>query len=227
MPQRLNWQINRKMEYPYAAPPPKKQVAYIFDTNKCIECQTCTLACKTCWTSGKGQEHIFWNNVETRPYGGYPTGWDLKLLEKKGPAFWENGLLKSQTIFEDHGPLDPPTGHLPDECDYAFPNLAPDRMCTIFHPCMFRICFSIKSSAPELKHPKPSIGILKKTPIFWVHYSYPDPPIKSLTGLKSGGDKVLAWNGKGEKIFDVPFTEPVYIRKHFDEHNQVYRHNTT
>ena len=53
----------------------------IFDTNKCIACQTCTVACKTAWTSGKGEETIFWNNVETKPYGGYPVGWDQRLLE--------------------------------------------------------------------------------------------------------------------------------------------------
>ena len=80
MTQRPNWHIGRPMEYPYDAAKPARQVAYIFDTNKCIECQTCTVACKSAWTSGKGQETIFWNNVETKPYGGYPMGWDTKLL---------------------------------------------------------------------------------------------------------------------------------------------------
>ena len=77
-----NWQLNRKMEYQYEDQRPDRQIAYIFDTNKCIECQTCTIACKTTWTSGKGQEEIFWNNVETKPYGGYPQAWDIKLLEQ-------------------------------------------------------------------------------------------------------------------------------------------------
>ena len=31
-----------------------KQFAAVFDINKCIACQTCTLACKTTWTSGQG-----------------------------------------------------------------------------------------------------------------------------------------------------------------------------
>ncbi|MCC6750172.1 MAG: dehydrogenase [Deltaproteobacteria bacterium] len=126
MPKRTNWQIGREMEYPYEGAPPAKQVAYIFDTNKCIECQTCTIACKTTWTSGKGQEHIFWNNVETKPYGGYPQGWDLRLLEKLEPASWEGGALKSKTIFEGNNPLDPPNGHLPTAPDYAAPNLGED-----------------------------------------------------------------------------------------------------
>ncbi|MCZ7582043.1 MAG: hypothetical protein M5R36_01225 [Deltaproteobacteria bacterium] len=126
MPKRTNWHIGREMDYPYEAPPPKKQVAYIFDINKCIECQTCTIACKTCWTSGKGQENIFFNNVETKPYGGYPTAWDLRLHEIQGPAQWKNGVLQSKTIFETHGPLDPPTGHRPEAADYNMPNLGED-----------------------------------------------------------------------------------------------------
>jgi len=126
MPKRQNWHIGREMTYPYDAPLPQKQVAYIFDTNKCIECQTCTIACKNGWTSGKGQEIIFWNNVETKPYGSYPMAWDLKLLEKRKPAQWQGGKLKSETIFEDHGLLDPPTGHLPLASDYTSVNLGED-----------------------------------------------------------------------------------------------------
>jgi len=126
MPKRFNWQLGREMEYPYDAPPPKRQVAYIFDTNKCIACQTCTVACKTCWTSGKGQEHIFWNNVETKPYGGYPVGWDLKLLEQSDPARWQGGKLTSLTIFETDGAGKPPRGHRPAPDDYATPNLGED-----------------------------------------------------------------------------------------------------
>lgn len=127
MPTRHNWQLGRDMEYPYDASPPEKQVAYIFDTNKCIECQTCTVACKTCWTSGKGQETIFWNNVETKPYGGYPVGWDLRLLEKTGAARWKkDGALESPTIFETEDAKQPPNGHRPSVEDYASPNLGED-----------------------------------------------------------------------------------------------------
>ncbi len=126
MPNRNNWQLGREITYPYDAPPPQKQVAYIFDINKCIECQTCTIACKTAWTSGKGEESIFWNNVETKPYGGYPTTWDLKLLERREPAKWEGNVLKSKTIFEGNSPLDPPDGHLPDTMDYSALNLGED-----------------------------------------------------------------------------------------------------
>jgi len=126
MPQVDNWQLDRKAEYPYEVAPPKRQVAYIFDTNKCIACQTCTVACKTCWTSGKGEEAIFWNNVETRPYGGYPVGWDTRLLEKAGPAKWQGKKLLSLTVFEAGGAGRPPLGHRPETIDYATPNLGED-----------------------------------------------------------------------------------------------------
>jgi nitrate reductase beta subunit len=123
---RSNWQIGRKMEYPYEGPPPQRQVAYVFDINKCIACQTCTIACKTCWTSGKGQETNFWNNVESKPYGGYPVGWDTRLMEDVGPAEWENRQLTTLTIFETDGDKKPPRGHRPSAEDYSAPNLGED-----------------------------------------------------------------------------------------------------
>jgi len=126
MPKRFNRHIGREMEYPYDGPPPERQVAYVFDTNKCIACQTCTVACKTCWTTGKGQEIIFWNNVETKPYGSYPLGWDTRLLEGTPDAAWKGDRLETPTIFETEEPNRPPFGHLPGVEDYAAPNLGED-----------------------------------------------------------------------------------------------------
>ncbi len=57
---------------------PKRQFAAVFNINRCIACQTCTMACKSTWTFSEGQEHMWWNNVETKPYGGYPHHWDVK-----------------------------------------------------------------------------------------------------------------------------------------------------
>ena len=79
-----NWQIGRTMSYWYAENRPKRQFGAVFDINKCIACQTCTLACKTTWTSGRGQEYMLWNNVETKPYGFYPLAWDVELLNQLG-----------------------------------------------------------------------------------------------------------------------------------------------
>ena len=50
------------------------QLGMVMDLNKCIGCQTCTVACKTLWTGGEGQDTMYWMNVETRPGEGYPRG---------------------------------------------------------------------------------------------------------------------------------------------------------
>ena len=54
----------------------KRQVAMIIDLNKCIGCQTCTVACKTNWTSGEGQEGMWFNQVYTAPGYGTPKNWE-------------------------------------------------------------------------------------------------------------------------------------------------------
>ncbi|MBZ0190218.1 MAG: 4Fe-4S dicluster domain-containing protein [Candidatus Kuenenia stuttgartiensis] len=69
------------MEYPYFESRPKHQFAAVFNINRCIACQTCTMACKSTWTFNKGQEFMWWNNVETKPYGGFPQSWDVKTLK--------------------------------------------------------------------------------------------------------------------------------------------------
>lgn len=52
-----------------------RQIAMVMDLNKCIGCQTCTVACKFQWTNREGREYMYWNNVETRPGKGYPLNW--------------------------------------------------------------------------------------------------------------------------------------------------------
>lgn len=128
MPNVKNWQLGREMEYPYEDKRPKRQAAYVFDTNKCIACQTCTVACKTTWTSGQGQESMFWNNVETKPYGFYPQGWDMKLLDKLGPQEWNENRYEGKTVFEAPPPGEKVTGHLPAYSDYSHPNLGEDEI---------------------------------------------------------------------------------------------------
>lgn len=122
-----NWQLGRDMAYWYPEARPTRQFAAVFDTNKCIACQTCTLACKTTWTSGKGQEYMLWNNVETKPYGFYPTAWDVKLLgELHGQQTWDSGPYPGRTIFEAARPGERALGWRPEEMDYAYPNLGED-----------------------------------------------------------------------------------------------------
>lgn len=126
MPKVFNWQIGREMEYPYEAAYPEKQFAAVFDINKCIACQTCTVACKNAWTSGRGQEYMFWNNVESKPYGFYPLGWDVRLMEMLGPQTWEGNTYTGATIFEAKPREEAALGFLPDDLDWAHPNLGED-----------------------------------------------------------------------------------------------------
>jgi len=37
----------------------------------------------------------------------------------------------------------------------------------------------------------------------------------------------VGWDDHGNEIARVPFTEPVYVREHWDAKFGAYRHNTT
>lgn len=52
-----------------------RQVAMVLDLNKCLGCQTCTIACKKMWNKDQGTNYTYWNNVETHPGQGYPRQW--------------------------------------------------------------------------------------------------------------------------------------------------------
>jgi nitrate reductase beta subunit len=142
-----NWQIGRAMAYPYEEKHPRRQFAFVFNTNRCIGCQTCTMACKSTWTFSKGQEYMWWNNVETKPYGGYPQHWDAKLLAmleaaNPGGQSWEGatddpgkapyGHFEGKTIFEAAagrvGPEGPQAalGYLPTDAEWRHPNIHED-----------------------------------------------------------------------------------------------------
>ncbi|MBF0517561.1 MAG: dehydrogenase [Nitrospirae bacterium] len=123
-----NWQLGRNASYIYPQVRPKKQWAMVFDLNKCIACQTCSLACKTTWTSGKGQEYMFWNNVETKPYGGYPVGWDMGILSKLGPQQWNGEKYAGKTRFEAAEKDEKILQHIAAEEDWAHPNIGEDEI---------------------------------------------------------------------------------------------------
>ena len=56
-------------------PKVKRQLAAVFDMNKCLGCQTCTIACKTLWTDQEGMDYMWWNIVSTMPGKSTPRGW--------------------------------------------------------------------------------------------------------------------------------------------------------
>ncbi|OFW05215.1 MAG: dehydrogenase [Acidobacteria bacterium RIFCSPLOWO2_02_FULL_68_18] len=123
-----NWQIGRAMDYWYSDNRPTRQFGAVFDINKCIACQTCTLACKTTWTSGRGQEFMFWNNVETKPYGYYPLAWDVELLDALGPQTWDGTKYTGRTVFEAAPQGERVLGWTPQAIDYASPNIGEDEI---------------------------------------------------------------------------------------------------
>lgn len=123
-----NWQLQKDIIYKYNETRPDKQIAWVFDTNKCIACQTCTIACKTTWTSGRGEEYMFWNNVETKPYGFYPLRWDVRLLDKLGSQKWDGQKYAGNTIFGSAQPGEEVLGILPADRDWAHPNIGEDEV---------------------------------------------------------------------------------------------------
>src|SRR5678816_684178 len=137
-----NWQLGREMAYPYEARHPSWQFAFVFNINRCIACQTCTMACKSTWTFSPGQELMWWNNVETKPYGGYPQHWDTKILDLQeqanpGKQTWDPtvkdpkaapyGTFEGKTIFETaDGVANMATGYIPTEAEWKAPNIFED-----------------------------------------------------------------------------------------------------
>ncbi|MCL6553821.1 MAG: 4Fe-4S dicluster domain-containing protein [Firmicutes bacterium] len=141
MPDVYNWQLGRKMTYRFPERHSRWQFAAVFNINRCIGCQTCTMACKSTWTHARGQEYMWWNNVETKPYGGYPHFWDVKTLElleqaNPGGQTWTlagrdgrrapYGVYGGKTIFEAAPRGQDYVGYLPTDDEWRAPNLYED-----------------------------------------------------------------------------------------------------
>ena len=67
-----------------------RQIGMVFDLNKCVGCQTCSVACKVLWTNdGNGRQDMWWCTVNTRPGRGTPRDW-----EKMGGGYDSSGKLQ-------------------------------------------------------------------------------------------------------------------------------------
>jgi ethylbenzene hydroxylase subunit beta/complex iron-sulfur molybdoenzyme family reductase subunit beta len=68
----------------------KRQLAWVFDLNKCIGCQTCSVACKVLWPQqDPGTEQMWWMTVNTKPGRGTPRDW-----ETMGGGYDDSGKLQ-------------------------------------------------------------------------------------------------------------------------------------
>lgn len=66
----------------------------VLSLDKCIGCHTCSVTCKNVWTSRKGVEYVWFNNVETKPGAGYPTAWENQQHYKGGWLVTKNGKVE-------------------------------------------------------------------------------------------------------------------------------------
>jgi ethylbenzene hydroxylase subunit beta/complex iron-sulfur molybdoenzyme family reductase subunit beta len=68
----------------------KRQLAWVYDLNKCTGCQTCSVACKILWNDKEaGTDHQWWMTVNTQPGRGTPKDW-----ETMGGGYGSNGKLQ-------------------------------------------------------------------------------------------------------------------------------------
>lgn len=72
----------------------KAQMSMILNLDKCIGCHTCSVTCKNVWTSRKGVEYMWFNNVESKPGIGYPNDWESQIKWNGGWIIDDNGDIK-------------------------------------------------------------------------------------------------------------------------------------
>jgi nitrate reductase beta subunit len=70
---------------------------------------------------------MFWNNVETKPYGSYPLAWDVRVLEKLGQQEWKKKEpYYGKTIFEAADTTETALHFAPKDEDWMYPNAGED-----------------------------------------------------------------------------------------------------
>lgn len=116
----------------------RAQMAMVLNLDKCIGCHTCSVTCKNVWTSRKGVEYMWFNNVETKPGVGYPKEWES---QKK----WNGGW-----IINDDGNLEPNIGSKLNILIKLFANPDLPVIDDYYEPFTFN--YSYLSNAPLSKH---------------------------------------------------------------------------
>ena len=72
----------------------RAQIGMVLNLDKCIGCHTCSVTCKNVWTSRKGVEYAWFNNVETKPGIGFPQQWENQDKWKGGWLRKINGKIE-------------------------------------------------------------------------------------------------------------------------------------
>ena len=72
----------------------RAQIGMVLNLDKCIGCHTCSVTCKNVWTSRRGVEYAWFNNVETKPGIGYPKDWENQKRWNGGWTRKKNGKLQ-------------------------------------------------------------------------------------------------------------------------------------
>lgn len=72
----------------------RAQIGMVLNLDKCIGCHTCSVTCKNVWTSRRGVEYAWFNNVETKPGLGYPHDWENQNRWQGGWVRKKNGKIE-------------------------------------------------------------------------------------------------------------------------------------
>lgn len=72
----------------------RAQIGKVLNLDKCIGCHTCSVTCKNVWTSRRGVEYAWFNNVETKPGIGYPKDWENQDRWNGGWERKKNGKIQ-------------------------------------------------------------------------------------------------------------------------------------
>ena len=72
----------------------RAQVGMVMNLDKCIGCHTCSVTCKNVWTNRAGADHMWFNDVETKPGQGYPKRWEDQDRWRGGWELTRGGKLR-------------------------------------------------------------------------------------------------------------------------------------